>query len=324
MSRRPRKRLETIDWGEKDFISYTQSENSCRRGFSSAPVDSDAIRRRIMDPETASQVRREFADFSAVKKLAEAGDVAAMVRAGDALYFGLGADKNRDEALMWWRRAAWTALDGPKERDPPDSLPNVARSLIANCGAEAMMTGDLGDLHIAECAANANQAVERGYVTPAAFQVANMIERKMEPRAVATFRREFRALFEAWDRRKAEVMAAQQGREARAKECENADCPVRSEKKSSMQRYSRCRAVMYCGAECQKADWRRHKRTCKPALPSEAASASEPRSGESKGEKGEKKKQFSVKIPEAGVELSTTTMSPEMLREIREEIARMR
>ena len=32
-------------------------------------------------------------------------------------------------------------------------------------------------------------------------------------------------------------------------------------------RCSRCKQACYCGAECQNADWKRHKKKCAPPVP---------------------------------------------------------
>jgi hypothetical protein len=43
--------------------------------------------------------------------------------------------------------------------------------------------------------------------------------------------------------------------------CGNPECWARPRRGAkAFQKCSRCRGVAYCGAECQKADWRRHKR----------------------------------------------------------------
>ena len=36
---------------------------------------------------------------------------------------------------------------------------------------------------------------------------------------------------------------------------------------AGFKRCSRCKQACYCGAECQNADWKRHKKTCAPPVP---------------------------------------------------------
>jgi len=36
---------------------------------------------------------------------------------------------------------------------------------------------------------------------------------------------------------------------------------------AGFKRCSRCKQDSYCGAACQKADWKRHKKTCAPPVP---------------------------------------------------------
>ena len=36
---------------------------------------------------------------------------------------------------------------------------------------------------------------------------------------------------------------------------------------AGFKRCSRCKQAWYCGAKCQNADWKGHKKTCAPPLP---------------------------------------------------------
>ena len=48
----------------------------------------------------------------------------------------------------------------------------------------------------------------------------------------------------------------------------NAECCAHCSKQGvGLKRCSRCKQASYCGAECQNADWKRHKKTCAPLVP---------------------------------------------------------
>ena len=48
----------------------------------------------------------------------------------------------------------------------------------------------------------------------------------------------------------------------------SAECCAHCGKQSvGFKRCSRCKQASYCGAECQNADWKRHKKTCAPPVP---------------------------------------------------------
>ncbi|KAF9530939.1 hypothetical protein CPB83DRAFT_849903 [Crepidotus variabilis] len=51
------------------------------------------------------------------------------------------------------------------------------------------------------------------------------------------------------------------------RKCCNIDCPHRTAGKKSEKKYtcSHCETVVYCDRTCQKADWRKHKKTCDPS-----------------------------------------------------------
>ena len=49
---------------------------------------------------------------------------------------------------------------------------------------------------------------------------------------------------------------------ASAESCAN--CGKQGE---GLKRCSRCKQASYCGAECQNADWKRHKKKCAPPVP---------------------------------------------------------
>ncbi|KAJ7653641.1 hypothetical protein DFH06DRAFT_1093191 [Mycena polygramma] len=44
--------------------------------------------------------------------------------------------------------------------------------------------------------------------------------------------------------------------------CTRADCPAQETQATQFKRCAACQQVVYCGASCQKADWKRHKADC--------------------------------------------------------------
>lgn len=45
--------------------------------------------------------------------------------------------------------------------------------------------------------------------------------------------------------------------------CGNGECQALEYKDNTLHACSRCKCVFYCGKECQRADWRRHKKHCR-------------------------------------------------------------
>jgi hypothetical protein len=72
------------------------------------------------------------------------------------------------------------------------------------------------------------------------------------------------------------------GNKRASRVCGNPDCSATREACQKMDQCAACEAVSYCGRECQKANWRAHKLTCKPLqsqdpVPAAAQRQSEPR-----------------------------------------------
>lgn len=59
------------------------------------------------------------------------------------------------------------------------------------------------------------------------------------------------------------LLAAKQMRKSTSKyACGNYHCPGQVFNKNELKHCSKCTAIYYCSGECQKADWKRHKKYC--------------------------------------------------------------
>ncbi|KAH9828684.1 uncharacterized protein C8Q71DRAFT_792945 [Rhodofomes roseus] len=283
--------------------------------------------------------------------------------AEDVVEFGMrfctgsgGAEKNVATAL-----SAWEHIVSPSSDMPPLSQPPSRRVLAIAYALQAKVYDDrafvditrgrlqISDLLRAAKAANAGAAL--GLVAPIVLRVAEYVATGPVP-----FRElpEFVGLedmWRAWDRRVEEMAREQLVRDRKVARAPNAyrcamkGCGIEGTKKAALMRCAgKCEGAYkphYCSKECQKKDWKQHKPNCKPGVPSRAGSPFEDVTTRQDNDASPGRDPWDehplpqnpgrervITVPAPGrpgqsFEIASSTMSSEMLKEVRDEIEKL-
>ncbi|KAH9828683.1 uncharacterized protein C8Q71DRAFT_912205 [Rhodofomes roseus] len=291
-----------------------------------------------------------------------AGRMEDMIELGMRLYTGCGGVvKDIPEALTTWQHI--TSPSSPPSQPPPRRILAIAYALQAKVYKDRAHvdkeTIQIDDLRRAAIAADA--AAAQGLVTPIVLNIAQYAAMPLglPSNAYQSFKKlpEFACLtdlWRVWRRRNGEIEREQQARDRKVARAPNAyrcaaeGCGIEGTKKATLLRCAgKCEEASkphYCSKECQKKDWKRHKRMCKPGAPvfagvstsNGAKTASQRSSDAVSSERSPWDEEFlpqdpgrerMITVPTPGrpghsLQISSSMMTPAMLKDLKEEIAR--
>lgn len=271
---------------------------------------------------------------------------------------GCGAIKDVDEAIDLLEFLVPISPEVPHVNPAPRSVEARANSVLASAWMDIATRGtasqiDLESLHRA--ALFANNAAALGFVPPIVLVVAKRLE-DFGARSAADWEKRvgipydpkyarFEYLWEAFDRRVEEMereLRAQDKKVAKRPSsycCAAPGCGIIATKKAALLKCSGgCPAeskAHYCSKECQNADWKRHKPTCRPrkcdvesTASTDSISATRPSSDPNRRiadglVTDGKERSIVIDSPGGKITLSSTTMGPTALRDMRAAIEKI-
>ncbi|KAL0960412.1 hypothetical protein HGRIS_005454 [Hohenbuehelia grisea] len=245
-------------------LAYARIVHNAKPGSSLAPACVPSLL-----ADSVQKVERLLNDKpeSTVKKEAEAGLATSMVDYGLRLYLGLHCTANRFLAREWLVKATHSAR-------APDRLKAVAHAILALWFVE-VRDGMLTSRHFYSGSHHASQAARLGQSVAGMGCVAPLVLelRRQTFKPLASTENYCQAKYfyqDLWSVPEQGSNVIRRRKESDMYRCASVGCGIEgSTEKMLMQCSGKCdlgKKPVYCGRDCQTADWKNHKPFCKPGM----------------------------------------------------------
>ncbi|KAF9782248.1 hypothetical protein BJ322DRAFT_1111124 [Thelephora terrestris] len=326
-----------------DYVSFRQSTHLSYHRANIRPQDYQTLL-----PKTTKFVEQDVP----TSVLTSSKDPMSVLELGIRQWTGCGAPQNKPEALAGWMYIV-SYLEGVPVPLKARAYSSLARAWYDLATENAPRTLQIDRLYDAgNCA---NEAVALGLISPVTLTVASRIEdagfrRPQDNRFPEHSTERFERLTDIWEAleaRKAEIIEEDSKREAKVSKdplsyfCAAEDCGIVATKKSTLKRCGggcpRAFKPSYCSKYCQMADRKHHRPYCRPdatessVRPTDTTTSTavarpdppEDGTGPSEKFKPGPERAININIGRGTLQLTTNTIPPQMLREMREHLESM-
>nr|GAT60616.1 predicted protein [Mycena chlorophos] len=280
--------------------------------------------------ESQAMLRKPFA---AVLQAAESGDPMMFVDCAARSYLGLGCTRDRQTARNYLIEAAFHPKATEATRATAHAMLTRWYHDMSGPGGSMRMRYLYASLHHACLAVTYAKPISPpGFSIPQillAFTKMQDLILKDNPQVKTQYPALFAALKEAKDRYDRDTQASyERMKQPLRYRCAVLGCGIEADHGRMLKRCAgSCdddKKPYYCSKECQKKDWPNHKGFCKPGMPCSVIDADKALKSAPFGGKS-KQGQRSVLVNTGGGEMSfsSSTMSAQDLKEMREAVERM-